>query len=112
MDVPHFTHEETQMNRKGQQIFKQLEVLNLITEEKSCREASCQTGFTLNAGNHVKVPKNFQYPLIIINLDLKNVWIIYMIPKTLWHENIVLKLSRTCGASGHGRLYLSQLPRL
>ena len=112
MDVPCFTHEETQMNRKGQQVFKQLEMLNLITEEKSCREASCQTGFTMNAGSHVKVPRNFQYPLIIMNLDLKNVWIMYMIPKILWRENTVLKLSRTCGAPGHGSLYLSQIPCL
>lgn len=79
MAVLWFTHEETQMNKKGQQIFQQLEMLNLITEEKSCREAGCRTRFTMNAGSHVKVSRNFQYPILIINLDLKNVWIINMI---------------------------------
>lgn len=47
------------MNRKGQQIFQQLEMLNLITEEKSCREAGCWTWFRKNAGSHVKVSRNF-----------------------------------------------------
>lgn len=57
MDVLRFICEETQVNRKGQQIFQQLEMLNLITEEKSCREAGCQAIFTMNAESHVKVSK-------------------------------------------------------
>lgn len=34
-------------------------MLNLITEEKSCREAGCWTWFRKNAGSHVKVWRNF-----------------------------------------------------
>lgn len=76
MDILPFTHEQTQMNRKGQQIFQQLEMLNLITEKKSCREASCQTRFTMNTTSQVKVSRHIQYKMIIINPGSKNVQII------------------------------------
>lgn len=76
MDILLFTREQTQMNRKGQQIFQQLEMLNLITEKKSCREASCQTRFTMNTTSQVKVSRHIQYTMIIINPGSKNVQII------------------------------------
>lgn len=49
---------------------------------------------TMNPESHRKESRNFQYPLIIISLDSKNIKVIYMIPKTLQVENSSVSLTK------------------